>query len=123
MPVAPLAGQNAVALIVEGTESSAPELTTAPTEFATRAVYTPVFESATLLTVYVAPVAPVMFTPLRCHWMAGGGLPLAATVNVTFPPTVVLMLTGCVVITGFVFTVSRAALLVAVPALFVSVTV
>jgi hypothetical protein len=52
-------------------------------------------------------------------------VPLATTLNVAVWPAVTVWFTGCVVIagaTGAAFTVSVAALLVALPAVFVTTT-
>jgi hypothetical protein len=52
-------------------------------------------------------------------------VPVATTVNVAVCPAVTVWFAGCVVIagaTGAAFTVSIAALLVAVPAVFVTTT-
>ena len=50
-------------------------------------------------------------------------VPVAATVKVAVWPAVTVWLAGCVVMDGATFTVSVAALLVTLPALFVTVTV
>ena len=71
-------------------------------------------------------VAPGMLAPSFCHWNVGAGLPLAAAVNVTELPAVTVLLAGWVVIAGAVgaaFTVSVAAVDVALPAALVATTV
>ena len=64
----------------------------------------------------VPPLMPMMPT---CHCTVGVGLPLAAAVKVAVCPAVTVWLTGLVVTTGTVLTVSVAAVLVAVPRLLV----
>ena len=48
----------------------------------------------------------VQLTPLNtCHWYVSGPVPLAATVKVAVPPAHTVLLVGCVVTAGAVFTV------------------
>ena len=71
----------------------------------------------------VAPAMLVKLTPpsaLTCHCTVGVGLPLAAAVNVAVEPAAALRLTGLVVIVGTKFTVSVAAVVVAVPEVLVN---
>src|SRR5260370_2248711 len=66
-----------------------------------------------------------MFAPFFCHWYPSGAVPVATTVNVAVCPAVTAWFPGCVVIvgaTGAGFTVSVAALLVTVPAEFLTTT-
>lgn len=57
---------------------------------------------------------------LTIHWMVGIGRPVAAAVNVAVFPAVSDKATGLVVITGKVFTVSVAAVVVALLVAFVN---
>ena len=75
-----------------------------------------------MLSVSVGDVAPARATPLRDHWKLGVGLPVATTLKVTFCPTAVVTLAGCVVIAGAVLTASAAAALVTVVAPLPAVT-
>jgi hypothetical protein len=71
----------------------------------------------------VAAVAPPMAVPFLLHWYVRGAVPLAATVNEAVFPAITVWLAGCVVIAGAteaLVTVSRAALLVALPALLLT---
>ena len=69
---------------------------------------------------YIAPVAPPMFTPFFRHWYVGAGEPLAPTVKLAPDPTHAVCAPGCPVISGVVFTVNTAALLVTLPHGFVT---
>jgi hypothetical protein len=76
--------------------------------------------------VYVEEVAPLIAAPFLLHWYVMGDVPLAATVNNAVFPTITDWLAGCVMIVGATVapvTVSRAALLVALPALLLTTTV
>ena len=66
-----------------------------------------------------------MAAPFFIHWYVIGDVPVAATLNVAVWPAVTVSLAGCVVIAGAtvaVFTDRIAALLVALPALLLTVT-
>ena len=68
-------------------------------------------------------MAPEMFALFRCHWYVSGAVPAAATVKVAVAPAVTIAFAGCVVMDGAAaaeLTVSVAAVLVALPALFVT---
>ena len=55
-----------------------------------------------------------------CHCTVGAGLPDAAAVKLAVCPAMTVCAEGCSVISGAVFTVSRALLVTAVPALLVN---
>jgi hypothetical protein len=61
-----------------------------------------------------------MGAPLRRHWNVGAGAPDPATVNVTPVPSQTVWEEGCDVTIGALLTVTTAALLVALPHVFVS---
>src|SRR5439155_24526588 len=66
--------------------------------------------------VFVSPTMSVKPEPvLTCHCTVGAGVPLAAAVKVTLLPACTLWVSGWVVTTGVVLTVSVAAVVVAVP--------
>jgi hypothetical protein len=109
------------------------ELVVVLTELITSTRYSlPVIDPVVPLSVSVAVAEPdtpppsVMFPKFTppfvetCHWSAGAGCPLAAAVKVAVFPAVTVWLTGCVVIAGAVFTVSVAAVLVAVPSVLIA---
>src|SRR5205085_801285 len=79
------------------------------------------FCAAVAVKLRVVPVAPEMLlnvappSVLTCHCTVGAGLPLAAAVNVAVWPAATDWLVGWVVTDGAKFTVSVAAVLVAVP--------
>src|SRR5262245_9474541 len=58
-------------------------------------------------------VAPA--SVLRCHWTVGVGSPFAAALKLAVLPALTLWLFGLVVIEGAVWTVSVAAVVIAVP--------
>jgi hypothetical protein len=75
-----------------------------------------------LKVVEVAPTIGLNVVPpfvLTIHCTVGAGLPLAAAVNVTVPPTPTDRLTGFSVTVGSKFTFKDAAVVVALPAAFV----
>ena len=80
---------------------------------------------ADVMKLYVVLVAPSILDQLSplgllCHCTVGVGVPLAAAVNVAVAPATTVVLAGWVVTAGAEFTVSVAALVVAVPAEFVN---
>src|SRR5687768_6930734 len=75
-------------------------LNTAPSEFTTKTVYTPLFVTCALPIEYVAFVARGMFTPLKRHWYRNGAWPVAVTLKLVFAPTMTVRDCGCWEIAG-----------------------
>src|SRR5690349_2291377 len=75
-------------------------LVTEPALLVTTTLYVPACEGCTLVMVYVADVAPEMLVPFFRHWYVGAGLPVAVTLNEAVLPCEIVILCGCVVITG-----------------------
>jgi hypothetical protein len=72
--------------------------------------------------VEVAPGTSLKVAPpsvLTCHWTVGAGVPLAAALKETLLPAQTVWLEGFVVTAGATFTVSVAAVVVAVPQVLV----
>jgi hypothetical protein len=79
----------------------------------------PFCAAVTEVTDSVVEVAPEIFVKLvppfvlTCHCTVGVGVPVAAAVKVAVAPALTVAFAGLVVITGAVFTVSVAAVVVA----------
>ncbi len=109
------------------TVSVAAVVVAVPTLFVNTASYSsPLIADVTEETVSVVEVAPVMAVNVvppsveTFHCTVGVGLPEAAAVNVAFPPEPTDTLAGLVVTVGAKSTISVAAVVVAVPAVFVN---
>jgi len=84
---------------VQSTVSTAPVLVTVPRLLFTWTVNTaPLSTAAIAGVVYVAAVAPLIFTPFLCHWKVSGGDPAPVTENVAVWPTDTVTPYGCVAI-------------------------
>ena len=69
------------------------------------------------------PTLPQVLPDSFCHWYVNGAVPVAVTLKLTDCPALTVWRAGCVVMLGAVtagFTVSVAALVVALPALLVN---
>ena len=75
-----------------------------------------------MLSVWLVPVAPAIFVPLKRHWKVGVGEPVATAENVTLDPAVTLGPWGCEVMAGGTLTVRVTTALLVEPTELVMVT-
>jgi len=115
-----------VIVAAESTVSVAAVVVAVPALFVNTARNSFAFCAAAAVKPYVAEVAPFTLlkvvppSVLTCHCTVGVGVPLAAAVKLAGFPALTASELGLVVIVGATFTVSVAAVVVAVPKLFVN---